>query len=44
MDLMNWNPMAAAGAAVAVDGGIMHLNDPNILTQCHFCTGPHGIS
>ena len=36
--------MAAAGAAVPVNGGIMHPNNPNILAQCHFCTGPQGMS
>ena len=35
--------MDAAGAAVAVDGGIMQLTDPNILAQCHSCTGPHTV-
>jgi hypothetical protein len=40
---LNWNPVSAAGAAVAVDGGTMQSNDPNILTQCHSCTGPHTL-
>ena len=43
-DLLNWNPTVAAGATVAVDGGIMQLNDPNILAQYHFRTGPHTVS
>jgi hypothetical protein len=43
-DLLNLNPTVAAGAAVAVDGGIMQLNDPNILAQYHFRTGPHTVS
>ena len=42
-DFLNWNPVSAAGAAVAVDGGTMQSNDPNILTQCHSRTGPHTL-
>ena len=44
VDLLNWNPTAAAAAAVAVDGGTMRSNDPNILPQCHFHTGTHSVS
>jgi len=40
-DLLNWSPTAAAGATVAIMGGIMCPNDPNILAQCHSCTGTH---
>ena len=40
-DLLNWSPTATAGAAVAVEGGIMRPNDPNILAQCHSRTGTH---
>jgi hypothetical protein len=35
-DLLNWSPTAAGSAAVAVDGGTMRSNNPNILAQCHF--------
>lgn len=34
---------ATADAAIAVDGGIMRPNDPNILGPCHFRTGPHSV-
>ncbi len=43
-NLLNWSPTAAAGAAVALDGGIMRPNDPNILARCHSRTGPHTVS
>ena len=43
-DFLNWNLMAAVGAEVTVNGGIMQLNDPNILAQCHSRTGPHTVS
>ena len=39
----NWNPTAAASAVVAVNGGTMQSNDPNILTQCHSCTVPQTV-
>jgi len=43
-DILNWNLAVAACVMVAIDGGIMQLNDPNFLAQYHFRTGPHGVS